>query len=618
MGSKYDFSGWATRSNVLCSDGRVIGRNAFVDNNGKKVPLVWMHNHDDPDNVLGHAILENREDGVYAYCFFNSTPKAERTKALVEHGDVNQLSIYANQLKQNGNEVIHGNIREVSVVLASANPEAYIENVIQHGDLINDVATIFSGENVSTESGDYDLIHSADEPEDTKSDNADESNKQNPEPEGDDIKDEPEGEENNTLAHKEGGDMPESNEKTVGDVFNTLSDEQKEAVQIMIGQAVKDAVDGNLPDEVMSELKPTNNTEGGNGEMKHNAFEGGVVGGVDDTASNATLSHDAIQTIIKDAKRCGSMKESFLQHADEYGITNIEWLFPEARQLDKTPTFIKKVPDGWTKTVMSGVNRTPFSRIKMVFADITADEARAKGYVKGKRKIEEVFSLLKRKIDPTTVYKKQKLDRDDIIDITDFDVVSWMKTEMRMMLDEEIARAVVFGDGRLPSSDDKIDEAKIIPIIKDDSLYTITHTVVVEPGQTEEEAVIDAAVLAQVDYQGSGNLKAFMAKRDTAKMMLLQDGFKHRLYKNKNELALAMSVDSIEEVAADIIPDDIYAVIVDLRDYTIGADKGGAINMFDDFDIDYNQNKYLMETRCSGALTRPYSAIVLKKGEVNP
>lgn len=604
MGSKYDFSGWATRSGVLCSDGRIIGKNAFLDNNGKKVPLVWMHNHDDPDNVLGHAILENREDGVYAYAFFNDTPKATRTKALVEHGDVNQLSIYANQLKQNGNEVVHGNIREVSVVLASANPEAYIENIIQHGALIDDVATIYSGDLIDANYGELDLEHS-DKPEDTDSKDDDTI---------DESKDE---DKKNILEHsKEGDDMPAengNNNTTIGDVFNTLNDEQKKAVEFMIGQAVKDAIEGNLPDTITNAIGSgtDDNSEGGNSEMKHNAFEGNDI-------TQDTLSHNAMVTIINDAKRYGSMKESFLAHADEYGITDIEWLFPDAKKLENAPAFIKKVPDGWVKTVMNGVHNTPFSRIKMMFADITADEARARGYTKGNRKIEEVFSLLKRKIDPTTIYKKQKLDRDDIIDITDFDIVSWLKTEMRMMLDEEIARAVIFGDGRLPSSDYKIDEAKIIPIIKDNELFTINHTVVIEEGQTEEEAIIDNAVLAQVDYQGSGNLKFFAAKRDIAKMLLLKDGFKHRLYKDKNDLALAMGVNSIEEVPASMIPSDIYGVIVDLNDYTIGADKGGSVNMFDDFDIDYNQQKYLMETRCSGALTKPYSAIVLKKGTVNP
>jgi len=348
--------------------------------------------------------------------------------------------------------------------------------------------------------------------------------------------------------------------------------------------------------------------------MKHNVFEG------DDVMSQDAIAHDAMTTIIADAKRCGSLKESVIEHADEYGITNIEYLFPDAQKLENVPGFIKKVPDGWVKKVMNGTHHTPFSRIKMVFADITEDEARARGYTKGNKKIEEVFSLLKRTVDPTTIYKKQKLDRDDIIDITDFDVVSWLKTEMRMMLDEEIARAILFGDGRLPSSDDKIDESKIIPIVKDDDLYTITVEVEKEPDQTWGEALIDAAVLANVDYQGSGNKSAFMRPEQLAEVMLIKDGFKHRLYKDVNEVATAMLVKSIDEVPKSVMTDDdILAVIVDLSDYNVGADKGGSVNMFEDFDIDYNQQKYLIETRCSGALTKPYSAIVLKKkGGSNP
>lgn len=601
MGSKYDFSGWATRNNVLCSDGRIINKDAFLKNDGQKVPLVWMHDHDNLENTLGHAILENREDGVYAYCSFNDTERAKIAKSLVQHGDINQLSIYANQLQQEGSNVMHGNIREVSLVMASANPEAWIEDVIQHGELVDDVAIIHSGEYIDGEEGEI----STDSTEET--DSSEDENVNETDSSEDENINETEGEEEmpDTISHAD----TSAENKTVEDVYNTLSQEQKDVVNFMVASAVQEAINGNLPKEITDELSDGSSAQGGE-EMKHNVFEG--------DSSVDTLSHDAMVTIVGDAKRFGSLKESFLQHAAEYGIDQIEWLFPDHRQLNNTPEFIKNKPDGWVAKVMNGVHKSPFSRIKMRFADITADEARARGYTKGNRKVEEVITLLRRKVDPTTVYKKQKFDRDDVIDITDFDVISWIKAEMRMMLDEELARAFIFGDGRDAISPDKIDESKIIPVINDDELFVISHTVTPKEGQTFEEALVDASLIAKNDYQGSGNLIAFMRSTDVTAIRLLQDGFKHRLYKDNAEVSLAMGVNTIETVPPAFMPADVAAVIVDLSDYTVGADKGGAVNMFDDFDIDYNQEKYLIETRCSGTLTKPYSAIVLKKGEANP
>lgn len=406
---KYDFSGWATRANLKCSDGRTIMRDAFKQNDGQKVPLVWNHQHDDPNEVLGHALLENREDGVYAYCSLNDTEAGKTAKLLIQHGDISALSIYANQLKQNMSNVVHGNIREVSLVLAGANPGASIQSVIQHGATMEDEAMIYTGEELS-------IMHS------------------------DDPKPPVEKPEKNT----------DENGETIGDIFNTLNEKQKEVVYALIGEALEN-----------------NNSEGGDNTMKHNVFDQS-----EEQNSENVLSHSEMQTIIEDGKRFGSLKESFLQHADEYGIENIEYLFPEAKSLNTPPDFIKREM-GWVQTVMSGVHHTPFSRIKSMFADITADEARARGYMKGKLKKEEVFGLLKRTTTPTTIYKKQKLDRDDVIDITDFDVVAWLKSEMRMMLEEEMARAILIGDGRLPSSDDKINEQNIRPIWKDEELYTI-------------------------------------------------------------------------------------------------------------------------------------------------
>lgn len=552
---KYDFSGWATKNDLKCSDGRIIRKDAFKHNDGQEVPVVWNHQHDCVDDVLGHAMLENREDGVYAYCTFNDSESGKTAKLLVQHGDVNQLSIYANQLKQQGPNVMHGNIREISLVLAGANPGAFIDNVIMHGEETDEEAVIYTGENIE-------LYHSD---------------------EGKSKKEE----------KKEEKEMVD-NERTVQDVFDEMTEEQKNVVYAMIGMALEESGDDN---------------EEGDGEnMKHNLFDNDEMNNDENV-----LSHSDMEAIIKDGKKYGSLKESFLAHAAEYGIDQIDILFPEYKSVNgEVPQFIKRTPDGWVDTVMNGVHHTPFSRIKMVFADLREDEARAKGYMKGNLKKEEVFGLLKRTVEPTTIYKKQKLDRDDAIDITDFDVVSWLKSEMRMMLDEEIARAILFGDGRSALSEDKISEKNIIPIISDADLYTIKKKVVPGDNETLGHAIITAAVKAQDDYEGSGNTTFYTAASTITDMLLLEDADGRRMYKDMNELALAMNVNRIVKVPASIIPSGVYGVIVDLNDYNVGADKGGAINMFDDFDIDYNQMKYLIETRCSGALVKPYSAIVLK------
>lgn len=559
----YDFCGWATKNNLRCSDGRTIRKDAFKENDGKKVPLVWNHQHNEAFDVLGHAMLENRDEGVYAYCKFNDTESGKTAKLLVQHGDVDRLSIYANKLKQQGSNVMHGVIREVSLVLAAANPGAYIEDVIVHGESSEDEAVIYTGENIE-------LFH-GDDSQDKKDEN----------------KEEPK------MA---------DNEKTVQQIFDGMTEEQKDAVYAMIGMVLEEKGTNNEDKEMK------HSDEGDGEEMKKNVFDNDGA-----QVNENTLSHADMEEIIGDAKRYGSLKESFLAHAADYGIDQIDVLFPGHKSVNgEVPQFIKRTPNGWVDTVMNGVHHTPFSRIKMVFADLREDEARAKGYMKGNLKKEEVFGLLKRTVEPTTIYKKQKLDRDDAIDITDFDVVAWLKSEMRMMLDEEIARAILFGDGRSALSEDKISETNIIPIINDADLYTIKKKVVPGDKETLGHAIITAAVKAQDDYEGSGNTTFYTAASTITDMLLLEDTDGRRMYKDMNELALAMNVNRIVKVPASIIPEGVYGVIVDLNDYNVGADKGGAINMFDDFDIDYNQMKYLIETRCSGALVKPYSAIVLK------
>ena len=574
MEEKFDFCGWASKNNLRCSDGRIIRKDAFKQNDGETVPLVWNHDHTDPYRIVGHARLENREEGVYAYCKLNDTDLGKTARIYVEHGDITQMSIYANQLQQQGDNVIHGSIREVSLVLAGANPGAYIESIVKHGDESDEEAIIFTGEDIT-------LIHSeeaATEEEEVVS-HANESTE-------------------NTSTEE----TTSEKEETIADVFNTFSEKQKTVVYAMIDQALEEGA--------------KNKNDEGDESMKHNVFDQTT-----ETNENV-LSHDAMNTIIADAKRYGSLKESFLAHAQEYGIENIDYLFQESKTLNNPPEFIKR-DTGWVNEVMSAVHHTPFSRIKSMFADITEDDARAKGYIKGNLKKEEVFSLLKRTTTPTTIYKKQKLDRDDVVDITDFDVIAWLKTEMRMMLDEEIARAILIGDGRLASSDDKINEDNIRPVIKDSELYTVRTVVNVAHGATDDDkakATIKAAVKARKNYKGSGTPTLYTTEDFLTNALLLEDTQGHRLYKNESDVAAAMRVSKI--VTVPVMEGvkgpngkDLIGVIVNLKDYNVGADKGGAINMFDDFDIDYNQQKYLIETRCSGALIKPYSAIVLELDE---
>lgn len=565
---KCDFSGWATRANLKCSDGRVIMPGAFKDNDGQTVPLVWNHDHNDPNNVLGHALLENRADGVYAYCSFNDSESGQTARELVQHGDVSSLSIYANKLKQNGSNVVHGAIREVSLVLSGANPGAYIDSVVVHSDGTDEEAMIYNGFEG------LELFHA----------NKDEDGK-----EGSGTKDKTE-----NPKDDKGGKNDMADNKTIGEVFDTLNDEQKDAVYAMIGAIMEEnGIDG----------------EGGE-DVKHNVFDGNdEYKGADD---QLMLSHSDMDAILSDARKFGSLKESFLAHAADYGIEDIDWLFPEYKNVDGLPPqFINNEPSEWVKIVMNGVHKTPFSRIKSMYADIREDEARARGYLKGKLKKEEVFSLLKRTTDPQTIYKKQKMDRDDVVDITDFDVVSWIKGEMRLKLDEELARAILVGDGRLASDDDHIQENHIRPIIKDEELFTIQKTVTPGSGESEAHALIDATIRSRSDYKGSGNPIMFTTEATLADMLLLEDTTGRRIYKDVTELATALRVSRI--VTFPYMPSDVLAFYLNLNDYNVGADKGGSVNMFDDFDIDYNQQKYLIETRCSGAMIKPFSAVVLKK-----
>ena len=557
---KYDFCGWATKNDIKCTDGRVIRRDAFKHCDGQRVPLVWNHQHNAPEDVLGWAELHNQPEGVYTYGSFNETEGGQQAKALVEHGDITGLSIYANQLQQAGCDVIHGTIREVSLVLAGANKGARIEAVLEHADndyAEYDDAQIFSGENIE-------LYHAEDTTEKKE----------------------------DTTVAKENGD------KTIQDVIDTMNEEQKNALYAVVAAALNDEGDDN-------------NDEEDSADMKHNVFEG-------DTPEN-TLTHSEMKVMFDDMRRYGSLKDSVAAHSAEYGIEQIDWLFPEPKTQSATPEFIKR-ETGWVPKVMNGVHHTPFSRIKSMFADITEDDARAKGYMKGNLKKDEVFTLLKRTTTPTTIYKKQKMDRDDVIDITDFEVVSWLKSEMRMMLDEEIARAILVGDGRNSSSDDKINEQNIRPIVSDAELYTIRKKVTVKTSATDAEkakALIRASVKSRKDYRGSGEPTLFTTEDWLTEMLLLEDTTGRIIYDTTEKLKSALRVKEIVTVPVmegvkGVGGGDLMGIIVNLADYNIGADKGGAINMFEDFDIDYNQQKYLIETRCSGALTKPYSAIALE------
>ena len=763
MVKNYDFAGWATRNDVRCSDGRVIMRDAFAEQNGKSVPLVWNHQHDSVDNVLGHAVLENRDEGVYAYCSFNDSPSAQVARQLVKHGDITSLSIYANQLKHNGTNVTHGLIREVSMVLAGANPQAFIDSVLTHSadgsEMFADDGTIYTGmpldlmhsdtkkdtpkstdEDETDPDDDVEVVgdDDADEAEaaddtDDSEDNASESEskadesssenqndkkkkthvvedksedvvdklgKSKDEPKkdskadtnkSDDSKDASDNKDNkeenmaNTMSHSDedmtvadvidgmtdkqkvvvfyvisqalkpyGIELDDaedlglksesdevkhadsSSDETIGDVLDTLSETQMNVVKYIIGQILQD---NGITEEDVKKANSKNSNDDEEDEMSHNVFDREV-----DPAT--TLMHSAdcdFATMMTDARQYGTLSQSMLAHgADidnftmgdyiahaDYGMENIDVMFPDAKAVSNQPFMVTRDLN-WVPSVMGSVNHTPFSRIKSLAADLTEDEARAKGYIKGRQKKNEVFALFKRVTTPTTVYKKQKLDRDDMSDITDFDVVVWLKAEMRTMLDEEIARAILIGDGRETSSEDKINEQNIRPIWTDDSVYTIKQTkkFTAEPSEDDlADSIIESAVRARKSYRGSGNPVLFTTEDNLTSMLLMKDKIGHRLYPTTTELAAAMRVSAIYTVPemegktrtpatseTDLTgkTPTLDGIIVNLKDYTVGTDKGGAVSMFDDFDIDYNQQKYLIETRISGALTVPYSAIVLE------
>ena len=647
----YDFAGWATKNNIRCSDGRTIMHGAFSADNGKRVPLVWNHQHDNVRNVLGHADLEERPEGVYAYCSFNNTEHGQDAKDCVKHGDIVALSIYANQLKQNGANVIHGAIREVSLVLAGANRGAVIDSVLEHGELSDDSAEIsFVGY------GDIEIHHSDldeqdDDYEDEELDDYQEDNEDDEDEEDDE-----------NLQHADNGEAKkeekEDGGETVADVMNTLTDKQRKAVAIIIEQAIADSkgdnsmshADGDAQndaendDETVEDVYNTLNekqkkvvnfligealknkdSEGGS-EMKHNVFEGS------ENVQN-TISHAEIHEICRVGKQMGSLKaavdqayeEGVLEHAEgDYGINNIDYLFPDAKAMTTEPELIKR-DMGWVDDVFNGVHRTPFKRVKSVFADITEDEARAKGYIKGKFKKEEVFTLLKRTTDPQTIYKKQKLDKDDLEDLEDnFNVLPWIKNEMNMMFREEVARAILIGDGRPSSSDDKIQENHIRPIYNDEDLFTVKVPVSVKSGATEDDiarALIKAMVKARKQYKGTGNPTFFTTEDYLTDCLLIENTLGERLYKSEAEVATAMraskitTVEPMENKTISITNEGrstsypLMGVLVNLTDYNVGAKNGGKTDFFEDFDIDFNQQKYLYEARMSGALKKPFSAI---------
>ena len=566
--TNYDFSGWATCPNLKCSDGRTIMNDAFKHHDGDIVPLVWNHQHNDPNNVLGKALLHSRDGGLYAYCQFNDTEQGMNAKMLVEHGDISALSIYANDLKHNASRgVTHGNVREVSLVLAGANPGAFIDSIMKHGEESDDEAIIYTDEPIEIYHADEDKGKSKEEIE---------------------------------VAEEKKSE----GSKTVAEIIESMNEEQKTVMYGMIGEALNRANE-------KEENDGDENTDEEENEVKHNVF--------DNEDQKDVLSHSDMQAIFADAKRHGSLKESVLAH----GIEDIETLFPEPKSTNNPPEWINREM-GWVKNVMGAVHHTPFSRIKSMFADLTEDDARAKGYIKGNFKKEQVFSLMKRTTTPTTIYKKQKLDRDDVIDITDFDVVAWLKSEMRMMLEEELARAILVGDGRLSSSDDKINELNIRPIWTDDDFYTIKKKISVSANATEDQkakAFIRACVKSRKEYKGSGNPTLYTTEDVLTDLLLLEDSTGRVIYETEDKLRSALRVSAIvtvpvmeglkrtDEESNEL---NLMGIIVNLNDYNVGADKGGAVNMFDDFDIDYNAQKYLIETRCSGALVKPFSAIALE------
>ena len=591
MANKYDFVGWATKNDLLCSDGRTIRKGAFKDCDGMIVPLVWNHQHNDPENVLGHALLKNEDEGVRAYCTCNDTEKGMTAKSLVIHGDVGSLSIWANQLKQNGGDVLHGVIREVSLVLAGANPGATIDYIVEHGEESGDSALIYPN-------GGIEMYHAEEEKEEVVTE-----------------------ENTDTLEHAQTEDTAskedEGSDETIKDVLDTLSEKQKSAVMQLIGYAIQDnAKEDNEEDD---------------DSMKHNVFDN------DTNTQENVLSHADVEAIFENAKRVGSLKaavedaiaDGTLVHSIDttgmdtatghqtYGFNDASMLFPNAKTLNNPPEWIKRDMD-WVSDVMNGVKHTPFSRIKSVFADITEDEARAKGYVKGAQKVHEVFATLKRETTPQTIYKLQKMDRDDIIDITDFDVVAWIRNEMRFMLNEELARAILIGDGRTPGTTGKINEANIRPVATDVPLFNTKVTVSFAANDDESakaKKLVNGIIRARKNYKGSGNPTFYTTEDVLTEMLLMEDQIGHKLYKSETELATALRVRKIVTVepmeGVKIDSKDLVGVIVNLSDYNVGADKGGQVNMFDDFDINFNQYSYLIETRCSGALIKPYSALTI-------
>ena len=558
--ASYDFSGWATRNDLLCSDGVTIKKDAFKDNDGKWVPVVYNHDHSNPDAILGKAYLENRDEGIYAYGVFNNSDSGKMAKEAIQHGDVRSLSIYANQLKKMGNDVVRGNIKELSLVISGANPGAYIDFVVAHGEEGEEGFYASYDENIM-------LYHS---------DNKKEENKMS----------------------EKNSDSKKDQDKTIGDIINSMTEEQKNAMYALIGMMIDEQND--------------NENNEGDHDMKHNVFES------DDMNNDTVLMHsELINDSITDAKRFGSLKESFIQHAADAGIDNIDYLFPNDHELNVPPKFVKD-DETWVGKVMS-CKHTPFSRVKTTFGIFDVEEARARGYIKGNMKKELALSLMKRTTSPTTIYSKMKIDRDDIVDITDFDVVAWQRNEMRGLLNKEIATAILIGDGRSAASDDKINELNVRPIISDDDFYTIKYTVTegvdytTAANDSKEKGIIRAAVKARKEYKGSGNPTFFTTEDVLTSLLLIEDQNGRRIYESEAALATAMRVSSIVTVTEMERLSDTYGIIVNMQDYTIGADKGGEVSMFDDFDIDFNQMKYLMETRISGALTTPYSAIVLKK-----
>jgi hypothetical protein len=623
MAETYDCSGWATKANMLCSDGRTIRKNAFEECDGKTVPVIWNHEHNDPNAVLGHAVLENRDNGVYAYISFNNTEAGQNAKILVQHKDVDRLSIWANKLKQMGGDVIHGVIREVSLVLAAANPGAVIDSVIAHGDSTDEEAIICCGEYIEF----IDELAHSDGGTKGETEVGTDNKEQKPAAKKNDKKTVADAfntltEEQKTVVYamivqaledagagtdnKDKGEVKHADsDETIADVFNTLTDKQKTVVYAMIGQALEDA--GVDTDDV------EHSDEGETDFMKLNVFDKETK-----TQDQEILTHSEFQEIIGEARRRGSLKDAFLEH----GITDIDTLFPDAQTIDKTPGFIQR-DNGWVAGVMAAVHKTPFSRVKSIFADITEDEARAKGYIKGKQKKDEVFKMLKRVTTPVTVYKKQSLDRDDMLDITDFDMIPWLKQEMRMMLDEELARAYLFGDGRSTSAEDKINEQNIRPVWTDDDVYTVKSEIAITKATTAEEkaqAFIKACIKSRKAYKGSGNPTMYMSEDMLTDCLLLEDKTGRVIYDTVEKLATRLRVNKIVPVPVmeglsrikGANTHFLAGLYVNLTDYNVGTDRGGDVTMFDDFDIDFNKQKYLIETRCSGAMCKPYGAVAIE------